>query len=724
MFFGWFLFLLGLFTLTGVRRKGHRPTEHKPGVRHKNRYFLGDDYVSKSTTFSQIDVPDALGDVVNSIDKGISCKSCKELLRILQKFSDTDELFVQSGKDVCRVIQPVLRSTREEICREGVQEHGPLLAQALRTIMDVETSQAANLLCNNFLQVCTVTMPRSGLTLPPRPEVVQQKPEPSSSLGSYKVVHFSDLHVDPLYTVGAAGECDNPVLCCRNITRPLHANITGTESSPAGPFGFSKRCDAPRSLEESMYQAIHKLVPNARHVIFTGDVVERQVWQSSRESNTMRIKATYDTMKNYFPKFFPAVGNHESSPTNWFPAYIKKTVEKPPFPAYLWELRARIKWKWNRVLDRFHHKKNMENSYNIKWLYSLLTSVWKNTDPGNVVSKYYRGRYVYLIPNKKLRIIGLNTNMYYFLNLWLYREPLNADPDGQFKWLVAELAKAEKAQHQVWIVGHMPMGDVDVITHSSSLFNDIITRYKETVGAMFFGHTHMDQYQINYGRGNQTADKAMIMSYIAPSLTPSNGFPAFRVYTVDEASHAVLDSKTYFTNMSEPSFQVDPVWEPLYSVKNAYARSFSSQPGVPESSDSHIPLSASRWHELTETWKVNPDYFDVYWKNKHTGSDDIQPCNDACRQKEICLIRGGRSEDNCAGKDPKIKFGRQHKRNADEDGSGSGSGSNHEDEQEHQHVSHCGSSILLDALEGLFDSEVQAKLRKVVPSRAGDEDKS
>ncbi|KAG5984681.1 hypothetical protein E4U55_003762 [Claviceps digitariae] len=613
------------------------------------------------------------------ISDGVSCEGCKALLQVLKRFSVTDHAFVASGREVCRLIQPVLHATREEICLEGIAQHGPLLARALRSIKNVQKSEAATMLCNNFLHVCPVLKPKSKLKLPKPLKLDAQEMSTESGRGWYKVVHFSDLHIDPLYEVGTSGECDNPVLCCRNKTQ--------WETSVAGPFGFPKRCDAPLLLEESMYRAINRVAPDAEYTIFTGDVVEREVWHTTPMTNIRRLDAAYSRMKKHFPHFAPAVGNHEASPTNWFPA-----------------------------------QEMLNKKYNIEWLYGLLRSLWKDTQVGVMTSYHHRGHYMYQVRERRLRIIGINTNMYYYLNLWLYQDPVDADPDGQLKWLVRELQDAEWQGERVWIVGHMPMGDVDVVPHSSAIFNDIMTRYNRTVTAMFFGHTHMDQYQINYAAGRyRTADTALVMSFIAPSLTPSNGFPAFRVYTVDEDSHTVLDATTYFANMTDPAYQVDPMWEELYSIKTEYPEAFQPDSGGDDDSNnnttttttgggedgkqdiSKVPVTAARFHDLSEKLESDPDLFDIYWKNKHTGSNDIDSCNDACRRKEICLMRGGRAEDNCAGKLPGAKLGRRHKRGVDEDSS-------------HSEVNHCGSSVLLDALGTLFDPEWQAKLRKLVSS--------
>ncbi|KAG6020846.1 hypothetical protein E4U40_005789 [Claviceps sp. LM458 group G5] len=615
------------------------------------------------------DVINELSLFVRSVEmspESLSCYHCKSLIKKLKKFSETNTAFVTSGVELCSIVRPLLNRSLKDICVEGVTEHGPLVAEVLRTIQDVEKSAAATLLCNNFLQVCPPATVGSKIDLPPPPTKL---PEPKSSdgEGSYKVIHFSDLHIDPLYEIGAIGECSNPFLCCRTVS--------GHTKSPSGPFGYAKKCDTSYDLEESMYRATKELAGDANYTIFTGDIVDREVWHTSPETNAKTIHEAYDRMKNVFPHFYPAVGNHESSPANSFPLAVESGKK-----------------------------------YDIKWLYGLLSSLWKGTQVGQVESEHYRGRYSYRDTQRGLRVIGINTNLYYYLNLWLYMEPMNPDPEGQLKWLVQELAAAEQMGEKVWIIGHMPMGDVDVMRHSSNMFNQITSRFSHTISAMFFGHTHLDQYQISYKDGaKQTAGNASVISFIAPSITPSDGNPAFRVYEVGKVSHNVLDSTTYFTDMSDPRYQRGPKWKSLYSIKSIFPGAFKPHVGGDMSS---VPISAERWHTLTEMWEIYPKVFQVYWKNKVTGTDP-KYCNTECRKKEICLVRGGRAEDNCAGMTPGVKLGdgrpRQlEARRAEDEGSDSAA-------HAHEQVNHCGgSSLILSALGTLFDPDLQAKLRQVV----------
>ncbi|KAG5914306.1 hypothetical protein E4U61_005896 [Claviceps capensis] len=593
----------------------------------------------------------------------LSCYHCQSLIKKLKKFSRTDEAFVASGVELCSIIRPLLNHALKNVCVEGVAQHGPLLAEVLRSIQDVEKSTAATLLCNNFLQVCEAATVESKMDLPPPPEELP-KPKSSDGEGSYKVIHFSDLHIDPLYKIGAIGDCSNPFLCCRNVSDHT--------KSPSGPFGFPKKCDTSYGLEESMYRATQELAGDANYTIFTGDIVDREVWHTSPETNSKTLSEAYDRMKNIFPHFYPAVGNHDSSPTNSFPTAGETS-----------------------------------KMFDIKWLYGLLSSLWQGTQVGQVESDHFRGRYSYRDTERGIRVIGINTNLYYYLNLWLYMESMGPDPDGQLEWLVQELAAAEQMGEKVWIIGHMPMGDVDVIQHSSNMFNQITSRFSHTISAMFFGHTHLDQYQISYKDGQQqTAGNASVISFIAPSITPSNGNPAFRVYEVGKVSHNVLDATTYITDMSGVGYQVEPKWKSLYSIKSIFPDAFKPEPGTEMT---RVPISAERWHKLTELWEIYPKLFQLYWKNKVTGTEP-KYCGTKCRKKEICLVRGGRAEDNCAGTKPGVKLGHGPRRHLVERAEDEGS-----DSATHEQVNHCGgSSLILSALDALFDPDLRGKLRQVV----------
>jgi sphingomyelin phosphodiesterase len=279
-----------------------------------------------------------------------------------------------------------------------------------------------------------------------------------------------------------------------------------------------------------------------------------------------------------------------------------------------------------------------------QWIYDLLSQEWSRWigDDGARDADLL-GVYSVKYPHGNLRIISLNSNLWYRQNYWLYREPMLRDPSGQFEWLVRELDQAEKAGENVYLMSHMSIGDRNAFHDGSNYLDQIINRYSSTIAAMFFGHTHRDEFQITYANySQQTFDNALVTSYIGPSLTPTSGMPSFRVYDVDPVTFGVLDVTQYMADMNDADFQTSgPVWRKLYSAKAAYGPAVN-----PPLYDHAAELTASFWHNLTEAFETNDNLFDKFMTRKSRGWLD-NTCTDDCRKLEICQLRAARSQDSC-----------------------------------------------------------------------------
>jgi sphingomyelin phosphodiesterase len=318
---------------------------------------------------------------------------------------------------------------------------GPIIAQILRTMTIPSTT--SKLFCNTFFGLCDLPDVTNTTLSFPSPKPSAGRPAVSGQT-PIQIVQYSDIHVDQLYLPGASSNCTKPI-CCRNYggnTAP------GSNQFPAGPNGNHK-CDVPVSLEESMYSAINEIAPNATFSLFTGDVVDHAVWNTTEAQNALDITDAYTRMTK-LGLIYGTIGNHEQSPVNEFQPNALGT--------------------------------------NAKWLYSLIGSLWsKWLDASAISDEQDIGAYSTLVPNTNLRIISLNTNLYYRSNFWLYEKNIEEDPNGQFSWLINELQGAENAKQRVYIIGHMPMGLPDAFRDGSNLFDQIVNRYSATIAALFFG---------------------------------------------------------------------------------------------------------------------------------------------------------------------------------------------------------------------------------------------
>jgi sphingomyelin phosphodiesterase len=132
-----------------------------------------------------------------------------------------------------------------------------------------------------------------------------------------------------------------------------------------------------------------------------------------------------------------------------------------------------------------------------------------------------------------------------------------------------------------------------------------------------------------------------MVSYIAPALTPKSGNPTFRVYSVDPVTFAILDYIVYYTNISSPTYQSGPIWEELYSVKEAYGSLLD-----PPVTDASAELTPAFWHNLTVLFENDDDIFQAYYARK-SRDYDTATCDSSCKTSEICQLRASQSQYNC-----------------------------------------------------------------------------
>ncbi|KAI1199620.1 Metallo-dependent phosphatase-like protein [Nemania serpens] len=537
-----------------------------------------------------------------------SCAVCETtLLQLKVAAARGDDFFVALATRACKQ----LKIADDDVCEGSVALEGPILAHSLRGLKI--GSKTSRLICVALFGLCSFPdVEKYDVSFPsPKPE--RRRPRPSGQ-SPLRVVHYSDIHIDPWYTEGADANCTK-FICCRNYA---DGPAPGDEVRPARPNG-EHTCDSPLGLEQSMYKAIQRLVPDAAFSIFTGDIVDHAVWNTTMIQNTLDVTNAYDRMAAAGMLVYGAVGNHEASPANSYPP--------------------------------------LAVSPSMQWLYDVLSSSWTRwvgTRAADTTRVF--GAYSAKYPHGNLRVISLSTNLYYVHNYWLYEEPMEKDPSGQLAWLIGELDAAEKAGERVYIIGHMAPGARDAFHDASNYFDQIVNRYEATIAALFFGHTHLDEFEISYSNySKRTADEAVAVSYIGPSMTPTSGNPAFRVYDIDPVTFGVLDITTYIANMSDPAFQSaeGPVWTKYYSARDAYG-GLVNPPLAPlgrtlddkKLNEGTRELDPAFWHQVTERFEEDPAAFEEFFTRKRRGwQSDV--CDDECKSGEICKLRAARAGDNC-----------------------------------------------------------------------------
>ncbi|CAG8584244.1 2522_t:CDS:2, partial [Racocetra fulgida] len=223
------------------------------------------------------------------------------------------------------------------------------------------------------------------------------------------------------------------------------------------------------------------------------------VWAETSSTITDNNNKTANIWRKFFTSapFFPVIGNHESAPVNSFPT------------------------------------SSISDIASVSWLYSTLSSQWNDWLSDDVLESIEKnGFYSAKLAKYKLRVLGINTNYFYKLNLWLLMRPREEwDPEWMLKWVVNQLDEAEKLGEKVWILG------------------------------------------------------AVGIAYIAPSVTSfKNMNPAFsiieidnliicivyRVYEIDKVTKKILNHYTYSMDLQEANRLDKPEWKLLYDAKSLY----------------------------------------------------------------------------------------------------------------------------------------------------------
>ncbi|MBT3181022.1 MAG: hypothetical protein HN337_00780, partial [Deltaproteobacteria bacterium] len=194
--------------------------------------------------------------------------------------------------------------------------------------------------------------------------------------------------------------------------------------------------------------------------------------------------------------------------------------------------------------------------------------------------------------------------------------------ETQLSWFDTELANASAAGKRVWILLHIPPG-ADIFSSVSSYMDDsgllsdaammwqeayqqsfltTLNTYRDSVDAIFSGHTHMDEYRLALEDGNSW--KLEIIT--TPAISPLFGNnPAFKVLTVGGGGWKPQDYEAFNISLDSD----DQVFASYYTFSDAYELD-----GVLESS------FATLYSELGSDDSKKATYIDHYYSGNNSSN--------------------------------------------------------------------------------------------------------
>ncbi|XP_023725625.1 sphingomyelin phosphodiesterase [Cryptotermes secundus] len=339
------------------------------------------------------------------------------------------------------------------------------------------------------------------------------------------IIQLSDIHQQEDYLPGGNAACGLPI-CCR-----INQGPPPSPDAAAGYWG-NGGCDIPMHHFENTLKQIKNTHENIDFIYITGDIVDRVVWDTKIPTNIGVLTNITERLLTTFPNtpVYTVFGNHEPSPLNVFaPHYIT------------------------------------DETVSVNWLYNLSINLWSHWLPPETNETILRGGYYTALAKPGFRIIGLNNNVCYPENWWMIHNP--KDQDGQLQWLADTLLQAEKNGEKVHILGHIT-SDQCFRTWARE-FRRIVSRFENTITAIFKGHTHSDQFNVYYSfdrPGHATG-----VAFNGASVTPGPN-SNYKVYTVDPNNYTVLNSESwmYILTDANKNPSEDPSWYQAYSFKDVF----------------------------------------------------------------------------------------------------------------------------------------------------------
>lgn len=153
----------------------------------------------------------------------------------------------------------------------------------------------------------------------------------------------------------------------------------------------------------------------------------------------------------------------------------------------------------------------------------------------------------------------------------------------------------------------------------------LFSRFANTISAHFNGHTHADEFNINFASYNTAI--AVNVGWNGGSTTSFTDVnPNYKVYEVDGGSYEVLDFSTWIYNLTEANLTPNrpPRWYKEYTFKEEF----------------DVDLAPANLQELIEHFLADKQLLLKYWQLKMKNGDPFlkKGCNNKCLRHHLCQI--------------------------------------------------------------------------------------
>ncbi|KAF7478749.1 acid sphingomyelinase-like phosphodiesterase 3a isoform X2 [Marmota monax] len=266
-------------------------------------------------------------------------------------------------------------------------------------------------------------------------------------------------------------------------------------------------------------------------------------------------------------------------------------------------------------------------------VYNAVANLWKPWLDEEAISTLRKGGFYSqkVTSNPNLRIISLNTNLYYGPNVMTLNK---TDPASQFEWLEDTLNSSQQNKEKVYIIAHIPVGYLPFssgITAMRQYYNekliDIFRRYSNIIAGQFYGHNHKDSFMVLSDKKGSPVNSL----FVAPAVTPVKGVleketnnPGVRLFQYKPCDYTLLDMLQYYLNLTDANLKGDANWKLEYILTQTY-----------DIED----LQPKSLYGLAKQFAV-PDskQFIKYYNYFFVNYDSSIICDKKCKALQVCAI--------------------------------------------------------------------------------------
>jgi len=395
--------------------------------------------------------------------------------------------------------------------------------------------------------------------------------------------HFSDTHMQSDYYEGS-----NPKEGC----------FKGKGN--AGKFG-DYECRSPYPVEYTASNEMEAIRPkevpdkDPMFILWTGDsvakrggVITEDVIKWDLKNLTHVFTKMYNSFNGKVP-LYPVLGNHDAYPQH--------------------QMAAKDDWVYHYVAD-----------------------LWEPFLPKSAVATLRTHGYYSLKIKKDLRLIVLNTVLYYIHNAKTKNEK---DPGGQIAWMRSQLKEAKENKENVYIAGHVPVRGTGGCFqgHFEQPFLEGMEGYHSIIKGSFWGHCHKDVFQLF---GNTSSGDFHVAHLASTLVSGGHKDPSFRHYIIDtKKDYEIQNWRTFYMDLPAVNKAGKIKWDVLYDAQTSY--------GIPDCTPQSVL-------GLAKKMKTDSKLFETVYKH-HTGGAHTGECNESCQKRFICTIlhASTKAYDKCAG---------------------------------------------------------------------------